>query len=119
MEQETFVERLSEMVVALEAAVARLSGVTAGEPGAACIVATAASAREEELERKLSEAEAKIERLEAGASSGGRKTASVGRMFAKESGEAGLAAALDGALGSLSVEQRIAVKAELLRAGVM
>ena len=119
MEQEIVVERLGEMVVALEAAVARLSGVTAGEPGAACIVATAASAREEELERKLVEAEEKVTRLEAAASSGGRKTASVGLMFARESGEVSLSAALDGALGSLSVEQRIAVKAELMRAGVV
>ncbi len=122
MEQEFVVERLGEVMVALEAAVARLeervSGVMAAEEGTARIVATAVSAREEELERKLADAEEKLARVEA-AGAGGRKTVGVGRMFAKERGEANLAGVLDGALQSLSVEQRIAVKAELMRAGVV
>ena len=120
---EAIVERLSEVVFALEAAMARLEerqvAVAAGEEARAeRIVATVASEREEELERKLAQAETKLAELQA-AGSGGRKTTSVYRMAAKESADAGLAGVLDGALQSLSVEQRIAVKAELMRAGVV
>ncbi|WP_103933304.1 hypothetical protein [Bryocella elongata] len=84
------------------------------------IVATVESAREAELARKLEEAEAKIAQLTASA---GRKTVSAGtaNMLAKrgvelERVEAGV---LDAALVGLSVEQRIAVKAELMRAGLV
>ena len=77
------------------------------------IVATVENEREMELVRRLEEAEAKIAALTASA---GRKTSVA--MVAKEVGEFS-ASALDAALGSLSVEQRIAVKAELLRAGVV
>jgi hypothetical protein len=75
-------------------------------------------------------AEAKIAQLEAEATAtattvvpNGRKTlpAGMANMLAKQgvtidSLDAG---ALDAALGSLSVEQRIAVKAQLIRAGML
>ncbi|MFC6646179.1 hypothetical protein ACFQBQ_11415 [Granulicella cerasi] len=72
--------------------------------------------REAELPRRLEEAEAKIAELSAAAVAepAGRKT--VGAMVAKGV-EAG--ASLDAALANLSVEQRFAVKAELLRAGIV
>lgn len=113
------VERLSVAAVALEQVAARLEAKSAPDAEASVgrIVATVASAREEELERKLAEAEGKIAELQA--SAGGRKTAGVGRMFAKDAGEPVGAGALDAALASLTVEQRFAVKAELMRAGLV
>jgi pantothenate kinase len=89
------------------------------------IVATVETQRETELERELGEAKARITELIAASANpqAGRKTlaASTASMLAKqgvavESIEAG---ALDGALTSLSVEQRIAVKSELLRSGFL
>ncbi len=120
MEQE-IVKRLGEAIGALEAAVARMEQThtsVSAATGVAHISATVTSEREEELERKLAEAETKLAELQAAGSSG-RKTASVGRMFAKEHGEAFAVEKLDGALQSLTVEQRIAVKAELMRAGLV
>lgn len=86
-----------------------------------------------ELERKLRDAEQQIAELraQAGAQSGaqvartgGRKTlpATTASMLAKQgistldSVDAG---ALDAAMSSLSIEQRIAVKSQLLRAGLL
>jgi hypothetical protein len=89
------------------------------------ITATVESAREAELERRLAEAEAKIAELTAAAETHtpGRKTLPVGMatMLAKQgvTVESMEAAAIDGALASLSIEQRIAVKAELMRAGLL
>jgi len=106
-------QRQSEFALDAEASIGR-------------IVATVG--REAELEAKLVAAEAEIAELKASASvtiavTNGRKTmpVSVTNMLAKQgvavdSLEAG---ALDGALGSLSIEQRIAVKAQLMRAGVL
>ena len=85
------------------------------------------SQRELELERKLAIAEQQIEELRAQASKAAvstRKTlpASTTQLLAKggitllESIEAG---ALDAALAGLSLEQRIAVKAQLMRAGAL
>jgi hypothetical protein len=105
-------ERFEAATAALESAVAKLMETQDGER-VGKIVATVESEREVELMRRLEEAEAKIEALTA---SGGRKTSVA--MVAKEAGEFS-ASALDAALASLSVEQRIAVKAELLRAGVV
>ena len=112
-------ERLEAAVALLEGAVARID---AAEEGVGRIVATVESAREAELERKLAAAEARIAELTASASSG-RKTLSAGMtaMLSKqgvvvEGLEAG---AMDAALASLSIEQRIAVKSELLRAGLL
>lgn len=80
-----------------------------------------------ELVRRLAEAEAQITALRASAPAevtNGRKTLPVAMvsLLAKQgvaldaSMESG---ALDAALGSLSVEQRIAVKAQLMRAGLL
>jgi hypothetical protein len=80
------------------------------------------------LERRLAEAETKLAQLSAQAAApSGRKTLAPGTAtllakqgMAVEAGSVTLeAAALDGALASLSIEQRIAVKAELLRAGLL
>ncbi len=87
--------------------------------------ATVESRREAELEATLAAAEARIAELQAraGAEAAGRKTlpASMTTLLAKQgvtldSIEAG---AIDAALASLSIEQRIAVKSQLLRAGLL
>ena len=85
----------------------------------------AVSERELELERRLARAEQQISELHAQESKSGsaRKTlpATTTQLLAKqgitslESMEAG---ALDAALTGLSLEQRIAVKSQLLRAGI-
>ncbi len=93
------------------------------------IVATIESARETELLRRLEAAEATIAELRAGSAAAlsvaacARKTVPthMANMLAKQgvvmdSVEAG---AVDAALASLSIEQRIAVKAELMRAGLL
>jgi len=86
------------------------------------IVAESESSHVIELTRRLEETEAKIASLTASA---GRKTVTAGTatLLAKQGvdvGTVGLeAGALDGALAHLSVEQRIAVKAELMRAGLV
>jgi len=71
--------------------------------------------REAELEQRLTEANATIASLKAG-----RKTvpAGVANLMAKD-GLAVDAGTLDAALASLSVEQRIAVKSQLLRSGLI
>jgi hypothetical protein len=136
-------ERLEAVAEALEAAAERLATerlamAAEAEERVGRIVATVESAREAELERKLAEAEAKIAELTAGAAvqaavvvaqSAGRKTLPAGMvsMLAKQGvslevaagGVAIEAGALDGALASLSIEQRIAVKAEMRRAGLL
>ena len=93
------------------------------------IVATVEGRREAELEEKLAMAEARIAELTARSASvpdavtHGRKTmpAAMVSLLAKQgvtvdSMEAG---AVDAALVSLSIEQRIAVKAQLMRAGLL
>lgn len=86
-----------------------------------------ANDRVHELERKLREAEAQISELRAQGSAylgSGRKTVTSATLslLAKQgisnldSIEAG---SLDAALGALSIEQRIAVKSQLLRAGLL
>jgi len=113
-------ERLQAVTVALEAAAAKLAEQ---QQNVGPIVAAVESEREAELERRLEEAEARIAELTAAAATAGRKTLPSGMasMLAKqgvtvESMEAG---AIDAALSSLSIEQRIAVKAELQRAGLL
>lgn len=102
----------------------------ASEESIGLIVATAEAHREAELEQKLAAAEAEIAELRAAAATSvpatvtnARKTlpAVAANLLAKQgltmdSIEAG---ALDAALVSLSIEQRIAVKAHLLRAGLL
>jgi hypothetical protein len=119
---ERMFERQGEFAMTAEASIGR-------------IVATVESKREAELEEKLAAAEAQIAELRAAGASAsttvthtrsgsqGRKTlpVSMANLLAKQgvtvdSMEAG---ALDAALVSLSIEQRIAVKAQLMRAGLL
>jgi len=112
---ERFAQRQSEFSLDAEASIGR-------------IVATVETRREVELEQKLAAAEAQIAELKAAAYvptevTNGRKTlpAAMTTLLAKQgvsldSIEAG---SLDAALGSLSIEQRIAVKAQLMRAGML
>ena len=129
-ELQSAADRLMEVATALERAVARMAEqqvaiAAEAESQVGRIVATVESQREAELERKLAAAEAKIVELAASASAQtqGRRTlpTSMATMLAKQgvvmdSVEAG---AIDGALVSLSIEQRIAVKSELMRAGLL
>jgi multidrug resistance efflux pump len=98
-------ERLAAAADALEQAAARIAGVQ-----------LQASAREAELETQLAEAQSTIATLKAG----GRKTtgAVAGTLLAKE-GHGVDVGALDAAMSCLSLEQRIAVKAGLLRSGLV
>ncbi len=128
------VERLAAAAGLLEQAVERLAlrqndFALDAEASIGRIVATVEGRREAELEEKLAAAEARIAELKAAAASvpvaviHGRKTLPVAMVnllakqgVAVDSMEAG---AVDAALVSLSVEQRIAVKAQLMRAGLL
>ena len=121
------VERLAAAAGLLEQAVERLTQRQSdSEESIGRIVATVEARREAELEEKLAAAEAEIAELRASVSqpvTNGRKTLPVAmvNLLAKQgvtvdSMEAG---ALDAALVSLSLEQRIAVKAQLMRAGLL
>jgi len=127
-------ERLEAVAAALEAAASRIAEqqmamAAEAQEVVGRITATVESAREAELERRLAAAEARVAQLMAAAEpqGAGRKTLPVGMasMLAKQgvtlnhNGESIEAGAIDGALASLSIEQRIAVKAELLRAGLL
>lgn len=119
MEMEVTVEavfdRLQAAAVALEQAADRLAAVEL----------EAAGSREHELAERLAEAEGTINTLraqmatqQAAQPAGGRKTVAAGVLSAKE-GVALEAGSIDAALGSLSIEQRIAVKAQLMRSGLL
>jgi hypothetical protein len=126
------VDRLTAAASLLEQAVERLAqrqSAFAEDAKASIgrIVATVEARREAELEEKLAAAELKIAELQArdvtGAPAMGRKTlpAAMTSLLAKQgvtvdSLEAG---SLDAALVSLSLEQRIAVKSQLMRAGLL
>jgi phosphoserine phosphatase len=126
------VERLAAAAGLLEQAVERLTQrqndfALDAEASIGRIVATVEGRREAELEEKLAAAEAQIAELKAGsvpvAVTHGRKTLPVAMVnllakqgVAVDSMEAG---AVDAALVSLSIEQRIAVKAQLMRAGLL
>jgi hypothetical protein len=130
-------ERLEAVAEALEQAAERIAEqqvalAAEAQQSVGRIVATVESAREAELERRLAEAESRIAELTAAATpaaAAGRKTlpAGMAAMLTKQGValEAGgtfasmEAGAVDGALASLSIEQRIAVKAELMRAGLL
>ncbi len=144
-----FMERISAAVAALELAAERLGEREVElsaevEERVDRIVATVEGQREAELaerlrcaETKLADAEARVAELSAAASAAaasgasGRKTAAVGMTatLSKQGISAGAleglesgrleAGALDAALTSLSIEQRFAVKAEMLRAGLL
>jgi hypothetical protein len=126
------IERLSAAVSLLERALASLEQRDAAMTGdvqrivAAVEQGAEISQRELELERKLGAAEQQITELRAQGTkpAAARKTlpALTAQLLAKggitslESIEAG---ALDAALTGLSLEQRIAVKAQLMRAGAL
>lgn len=110
--------RLTAAVELLEKAVP-LAGVTA--PGAVgpIVAMIEPASREAELAQRLSDAEKTIAELRASSSSReGRRTLPVS-LLAKQDGTSPEPAALDAALATLSLEQRIAVKAQLLRSGLM
>ncbi len=127
-------ERLAAAAGMLEQAVERLAQrqsdfAVDAEASIGRIVATVEGRRECELEEKLAMAEARIAELEAAAEhapenvTNGRKTLPVAMVnlltkqgVAIDSMEAG---AVDAALTSLSIEQRIAVKAQLMRSGLL
>jgi len=125
-------ERLAAAACLLEQAVESLAQrqsvfAETAEASIGRIVATVEARREAELENKLVSAELKIADLQArgftSVPAAGRKTlpAAMTSLLAKQgvtvdSLEAG---ALDAALVSLSLEQRIAVKAQLMRAGLL
>ncbi|WP_254063645.1 hypothetical protein [Granulicella sp. S190] len=127
-------ERLAAAAGLLELAVERLTQRQSdfaldAEASIGRIVATVERQREAELEEKLAAAEAQIAQLKAAAASvpsevtNGRKTlpAAMANLLAKQgltvdTVEAG---GVDAALANLSIEQRIAVKAQLMRAGLL
>ena len=121
-----FVQRLAAAAGLLEQAVERLAE---RQKDAEASIGRISATVDAELEERLAAAEAQIAELKAAAASvpgtvtHGRKTLPVGmvNLLAKQgvtvdSIEAG---ALDAALVSLSLEQRIAVKAQLMRAGLL
>ena len=136
-------ERLSAAAAALERVAERMAEqqvalAAEAEQSVGRIVATVENQREAELmerlriaEEKLAVAEGKIAEMSAAAAApAGRKTLGAGAamMLAKQGvavgeleGETGRveAGSLDAALGSLSIEQRFAVKGEMLRAGLL
>lgn len=145
---EEWMERLSAAAVALERVAEQMAErqmalAAEAEQTVGRIVATVESQREGELaerlrltEDKLFAAEGRIAELTAAAAAvkpegSGRKTVSAGMTSMVSKGvvsvdgfergrlEAGAAGLLDSALGSLSIEQRFAVKAEMLRSGLL
>jgi hypothetical protein len=123
-------ERVKAAAERLEKAVAWLEERQAAMTGdVARIVATvdaSADGRQRELERKLEVAEQQIAELkaQAAAATSGRKTLPVATMqlLAKQgigSVDGLEAGSLDAALTGLSLEQRIAVKAQLIRSGTL
>jgi F0F1-type ATP synthase membrane subunit b/b' len=129
------VERLAAAAGLLEQAVERLAQrqndfAVDAEASIGRIVATVERQREAELEEKLAAAEAQIAELKAAVAHSvstevthGRKTlpASMVNLLAKQgvTVDAMEAGAVDAALVSLSVEQRIAVKSQLMQAGLL
>jgi hypothetical protein len=121
-----FVQRLAAAAGLLEQAVERLAE---RQKDAEASIGRISATVDADLEERLAAAETQIAELKAAAASvpaavtNGRKTLPVGMtaLLAKQgvtvdSMEAG---ALDAALVSLSMEQRFAVKAQLMRAGLL
>jgi predicted RNase H-like nuclease (RuvC/YqgF family) len=126
------VERLTSAASLLERTVAWLEAREAAVAGEVQKVVAAveptneSSSAEEELERKLRAADQEIAELRAQAAKPamGRKTlaSDTTQLLAKHGGagaEQIEAATLDAALAGLSLEQRIAVKSQLMRAGAL
>jgi hypothetical protein len=118
-----FVQRLAAAAGLLERAVERLAE---RQKDAEASIGRISATVDADLEERLAAAEAQIAELKASAPvsvTNGRKTlpVSMTALLAKQgvtvdSMEAG---ALDAALVSLSMEQRFAVKAQLMRAGLL
>ncbi len=118
-----FVQRLAAAAGLLEQAVERLAE---RQKDAEASIGRISATVDADLEERLAVAEAQIAELKASAPvavTNGRKTlpVSMSALLAKQgvavdSMEAG---ALDAALVSLSMEQRFAVKAQLMRAGLL
>jgi len=108
------ITRLAVAATALEQAAERFAGV-ALEGSFGSDILHRVSAREAELEEHLREAEATIAMLRAGR----RTEPSGGTSLMAREGRVPDAGALDAALKSLSLEQRIAVKSEMMRAGLL
>jgi hypothetical protein len=118
-----FVQRLAAAAGLLEQAVERLAE---RQKDAEASLGRISATVDADLEERLAAAEAQIAELKASAPvavTNGRKTlpVSMSALLAKQgvtvdSMEAG---ALDAALVSLSMEQRFAVKAQLMRAGLL
>ena len=118
-----FVQRLAAAAGLLERAVERLAE---RQKDAEASIGRVSATVDADLEERLAAAEAQIAELKASAPvtvTNGRKTLPVAMttLLAKQgvtvdSMEAG---ALDAALSSLSMEQRFAVKAQLMRAGLL
>ena len=106
-------DRVSAAAGLLEQAAERFAGIE--------LNASLPSPREQQLEQRLAEAEATIVSLRAEATrSSARKTApAAAPALASRDGVAVEASALDASLRSLSIEQRIAVKSEMLRTGLL
>jgi hypothetical protein len=113
---EQLTARFTLAVETIEQAVPRI--VAAAGDAIGPIVATVESPRESELAQLLADAEKTIAELRAAASIGGRRTLPVS-LAARHDGAAVEPGAIDAALTSLSLEQRIAVKSQLLRAGLI
>jgi hypothetical protein len=122
-------ERLSTAAALLEQSLERMESRYSEMTGdVQRIVATVESA-EGSLERRVTEIEAQLAELRAqagrsSAGAAGRKTlpSNTAALLAKQgisAGESVDAGALDAALSGLSIEQRIAVKSQLLRAGLL
>ena len=116
-------ERVFEKIAEREA-----SSAVEAEAYPGRIVAMVEGRREAELEQRLAAAETELGELRARAATSGdpergRKTVptSVSNLLAKQgaAGEPIEGGALDAALVSLSLEQRIAVKAQLMRSGLL
>jgi hypothetical protein len=109
--------RLNAAASLLEEAAERFAGIE--------LNASLPSPREQQLEQRLAEAEATIASLRAEAARtaapyAGRKTApAAAPALASRDAVAVEASALDASLRSLSIEQRIAVKSEMLRTGLL
>jgi hypothetical protein len=130
MELNATLERLAAAAEALERAVARSSELSveaqAAQLNVERIVAETEGSQARDLARRLEAAEARFEEKLASLTAAGRKTVAAGTatMLAKQGVDVGGgvaldAGAVDGALANLSIEQRIAVKAELMRAGLL
>jgi hypothetical protein len=131
-DEKEIAERLEAATTLLERTLAWLEerqNATTGEVEkiSATVEPAAAGGREAELAEKLAEAEHELAELKAAASATAlnplRKTvpASTSEMFAKHGIAEGPVdvRTLDAALAGLSLEQRIAVKSQLLRAGAI